>query len=649
MKSTHSSRTSIFIILAATIFTYLPIILSPSVIFNRNNDLQQFFWPVFHYVKDNVSHGTLPLWNTLWFSGMPLLPDPQFSLFYPPNILFLVLPIDQAFVVNIILHIALGGVCTYILSKIYFKFTNTSSIFTGILFLTTPKLAGYLEAGHVGLVYSLGWLPCLLLSFLMLLKTIKIKWAILLGVSIAGLFYSHTIILLLSLIAFSFLTAILLLLKEFKLSRKLVFLFSISGVLSLGLTAVALLPQIEWLRETTRFLLLTTRDVYPKWDTRPEFVISILFPWIRGINNLWEIDSEKWIALGFIPGVMAVYGLFQLKKWLKIIISILIIVVVLIMLNNVSPLYHILIKSDFYVLSRVATRLWFVPLLTGIILAGLTFEKLVRKANTKKLAIIIALLAISESILLSWFRLYKPIEQNPNLAQKEVYEFLAKDKDKFRVFCLTRCLSQQKAAEYKLELVEGYNTIQQNNYYKEFIQLSQVFWDRYTLALPPFEIYKFQEIQPYTPELADYNVKYIISPHLLTDKKLIPKEKFGDYTIYLNTINKGRSYFSDGTNAPVLYYSPNTIKVDVSSRKTSELILSEVWSPGWNAYLNGQKMVEIKELKNALRQTELKEDTKFVVFKYEPKSYKIGSVVTTLTLIMLLFYLIKSWKRQFYY
>ena len=327
-------------------------------------------------------------------------------------------------------------------------------------------------------------------------------------------------------------------------------------------------------------------------------------------------------------------------------------VVALVVLNNISPIYNILIKSDFYVLTRVATRLWVIPLFTGIMLTGFAFEKLTRGSKTKKLAMIIGLLAISEGILLSWLRLYKPVELSTNFAPKEVYEFLAKDKDRFRVFCLTRCLSQQKSAQYNLELVEGYNTIQQNNYYKEFIQLSQAFWDRYTLALPPFEIYKFQEIQPYAPELADYNVKYVISPHTLTDKRLVEVARFDNYMIFENKINKSRAYFSDGTSAPIVQHSPNKITIDTGLRKTDELILSEVFSPGWNAYLNSQKKTEIAELKNALRGVKITPETNNVEFKYEPKSYKIGSAITVLTLITtlatLLFYLIKSWKRRFH-
>ena len=79
-----------------TTLVYLPILVNPELLLERGNDLQEQFWPVFYFVKQHLLEGgSLPLWINLFFSGMPLLPDPQAPLFYLPNIIFLFLRLQK--------------------------------------------------------------------------------------------------------------------------------------------------------------------------------------------------------------------------------------------------------------------------------------------------------------------------------------------------------------------------------------------------------------------------------------------------------------------------------------------------------------------------------------------------------------------------
>ena len=55
--------------------------------------------------------------------------------------------------------------------------------------------------------------------------------------------------------------------------------------------------------------------------------------------------------------------------------------------------------------------------------------------------------------------------------------------------------------------------------------------------------------------------------------------------------------------------------------------------------------MKIQETPNSLRQIDLKSDTEFVDFYYEPESFKAGIVITGLTLILLVtFSVIKAQK-----
>lgn len=633
----------IAIFLASIIF-YLPIIANPSLLLNRGNDLQEFFWPIYYFAKNQIiTNHTLPLWNPMVFSGTPLAADPQSPLFYLPNLVFLVMPIDIAFLVSFFGHSIFGGIGMFLLARKGISITKTAALFSAVLYTTSPKLAGYLEAGHFGLATSLAWIPFLVLSIIKLNKEKSFFWVSLFSISLYGIFASHTITFIIS----SFAAIIIFLLAPTSINskkRNIIFL-TIGAVFTFGFTAISLLPQLDWMPETTRFLLLKDRDVYPKWDSHKEFISAILPP-PASQTFLSNLDSEKWIPMGIFTTIFAIIGFSTLNRFYKKTVTVFLAAIILISLNNLSPIYSFLLSWDWYLLMRVSTRVWIVTTFIIIVLAGLGFQQLQKKWNAKSFLLpSLAVLAILETLLLSWTRFAKPIPEKFNRAPVGVYEFLKKDPGLFRVFCTNRCLSQQMVSSYNLQTIEGYGTLQQKNYYNQFIQLSQVFWGRYTLALPPFEIYNFRQIQPYAPELADYNVKYVISPHSLTDKRLVQVAEFDGYKIFENRINKSRAYFSDGKEAPILYYSPNSIKVGTSQATSTELTLAEVWSSGWKAYLNGKEVIPITEFKNALRGIKIKEDTEFVEFKYEPVNFKVGAYITLTTIIMSVIYILVRWKK----
>lgn len=633
-------------ILIADLLFYLPILLNPNLVLERGNDLQEQFWPIYHFTKEQilVNH-QLPLWNNLWFAGMPLLPDPQLSFFYLPNIIFLLLPIGTAFIITFFLHTFFGAVGIFLISRKALNLSELSSVFTALLFIFSPKLAGFLEAGHPGLIESYGLIPYVILGTLMLSKSHQKSWLLLLSISLSAIFFTHTIIFLITLIGSLILYTICILphIKQFK------FIF-ISYFLTFGFTAVALLPQLEWSKSTTRFLLLSTRDVYPKWNSIKEFLENIFFPWING-TGIWKIDSEKWLPIGFLTSILSILGFLNLKRKLKLIILTSLILITIAVLNNATPFYRLLITQDWYALMRVSTRLWIIILFIAIFLAGLGIDKIISKFSNK-ISYLIIFISIAELTFLSWFYLIKPLPRS-EFVSESVYQFLKNDPEKFRVFCTTRCLSQKKAAEYGLELLEGYNTIQQMNYYKEAWQLMGGYWNYYTLSIPPMGLYQFEKLQPDPVSLGAYNVKYIISPHKLTNTEFVFKQRFGDYLIYQNNLFLTRAYFwtddqKPGSKAPLLKYSPNHIQVDTSSHQTQRIVLSEVYSPGWIAYLNGKSKVPVQQKPDALRLVDIKSNTQFVDFKYQPESFKYGLIITSTTLIGLGMFLIKKWIKRFF-
>ena len=605
---------------------YLPVILNPGLLLDRGNDLTEFFWPVFYFVKQQIlEKHTFPLWNNLFLSGTPLLPDPQSPLFYLPNIIFLLFPIGFAFVMSLVIHTFMGGMGAYWLAKSGMKLSEKSAKFTALFYLLSPRLAGYLEAGHYGLVASLTWLPFVTLALLQLVNAPSLGWSFLMAIGLAGVYYTHTASFVVAVGATVLIFTGLMIFGIKKI--KSIIYFGLGALLTFGLTAITLLPHLEWLPLTNRNLLTQVPDVYPKWQSVVEAVKMSIVPDVG-------VDTEKWLALGMVPLSLAFFGFLKLDKRRKILVTILLAVTGLVALNNASPLYDILLSQKWYQLLRVSTRVWFVAVMSVTMLAGFALEKI----KKEKLARLLAVLAVIELVTLSWLRISKPSSdfvKNP--PGEELYEYIARDSGLFRVFCVTRCIPQLEAAKHNLQLVEGYSTLSQMNYFKHSWQLTHEYWNYYTLSIPPMGIYKFKQPQPDTISLAQYNVKYIIAPYLLTDPGFHLEKKVGSYFIFKNTKWLPRAYFVNGKRefvmeADIADYSPNRIRVRVEKLPTTKLVLAEVYSPGWKAYLNGEEYVDIQFTPEALRFVDLKPTSKFVDFKYQPESFELGKQITLATI-----------------
>ena len=108
----------------------------------------------------------------------------------------------------------------------------------------------------------------------------------------------------------------------------------------------------------------------------------------------------------------------------------------------------------------------------------------------------------------------------------------------------------------------------------------------------------------------------------------------------LNLSNFSPDYFwtsiKNISKAPINYYSPKVIKVNVESDKKF-LIFSETFPiyGGWVAKADGKKL-EILRANGVIAAILLPKGTKEVVFSYEPRSFKIGAYIAIITIIFLL-------------
>ncbi len=615
----------LLVLLLFTVLTCFPFLLYPSVLVSRGNDLEEFFWPMIYFSKSQIigSH-SLPLWNPLFFSGMPLISDPQAPYFYIPNVIFLFFNLDPAFVISVFLHIFWASLGMYLLSKNIFRFSDKTNLFLSALYIFSPKLSAYIEAGHLGLIYSYAWLPWTLFLVVSLAKKPTIRKSIFLATCLSALFFTHILIFLISIIVLLLIYTYTTLKYKTSLKRNLIYILT-TLVFNFCFMAIALLPQLEWSNQTTRFLLIANKDIYPKWLGFSEFIKSSTSPILYGYKYLWGLDTEKYTVIGIGVLVLSTIGFLTLKKSNKIITCLIISTVMLIVLNNISPINFFLLTQKWFSLIRVSTRFWFIVLFFILYLAGLGFEKIGKYRLFRYLAVI----ACIELLLTSWIIVMRPFNENHDLVSDQIYEFLVRDKDNFRVLCTTKCLSQKKLAMYNIQSTDGYGTLQQKNYYDYSQQLYQAFWrNRYTLAIPPYEIYNYEKLIPYPPSLTALNVKYVISPYEINRQKLTLIYKIDGYLIYKNNLYINPNY---------LIFSPNFIRVSINSKS---VIIPEVYNSNWKTYSSNGERTSISQTTEGTINIETKSNSNYVDLIYYPKSYEIGKLITLFSLIFVCIYII---------
>ena len=74
-----------------------------------NTDMISEFVSARAYLADSLRHGHFPLWNPFTYAGQPFLAGFESAVFYPPNLLFLCMPLARAINFSILLHLVILG------------------------------------------------------------------------------------------------------------------------------------------------------------------------------------------------------------------------------------------------------------------------------------------------------------------------------------------------------------------------------------------------------------------------------------------------------------------------------------------------------------------------------------------------------------
>lgn len=270
------------------------------------------------FSTDCLKQHFLPHWNPYLFCGIPSLAEPQNAVFYPLNLIFLLLPLNIAFNYSVVLHLILAGIFMFYLARTL-EIDGLSSFCTAIIFIFSSIFSLHLFAGHLTNIHTIIWLPLIFLLIEKYFKTRKIYYIVSAGISLSMQIFSghlqyvtYTVLAIGSYLLFRFIIQPDDRLKIFKAGLYLI-------TIGLLLSAIQLLPTAEYAIHSTR----ATKDYafFSSLSFAPENLITIIIPDFFG--NLMHGEFSYWgrwyfweecVYMGILPLITAIIALRLCKK-----------------------------------------------------------------------------------------------------------------------------------------------------------------------------------------------------------------------------------------------------------------------------------------------------------------------------------------------
>ena len=170
------------ILLAALVTTFFwKVLLTDRVL--AGYDLSTYFYPYRQFAAAALRQGNLPLWNPYLFQGAPFLANQQTAVFYPPNLLYLLVSTETGLALSIVVHLICGGIGVFIFTRQVSKLVWPAAVGAAVTF----SLSGFLGAqvGHINQVNAAVWLPWVLLAAHYLYRGRSVRWAVTLSFFLA--------------------------------------------------------------------------------------------------------------------------------------------------------------------------------------------------------------------------------------------------------------------------------------------------------------------------------------------------------------------------------------------------------------------------------------------------------------------------------
>jgi len=390
------------IVLSVLIFSHEMIFSDKIPLFR---DLGPFFYPMRFSLAESLIAGELPLWNRHMGLGYPLLANFQSGTFYPPNLIFALVPFFTAIKTIFIFHYLVAAIGAYFVLR-YWGFTQPLA-FVGALLFTfggyTISLTNLLN--HFQTVV---WLPWLLLLGEKQLRSSNWSNSVL-SVLVA------TVQFLAGSPEIYALSMALLLINGLRVKgesqisyARILTSFVWVNTLVMGLAMIQVLPTLELLREAER-TQATSLSWATGWSLHPLNLLNLLF--LDKKIDFSSFDNFQFFFYRRPPLLASLYmGCllpFGLWAWIvsednkrKAILLGGIVIFLLLSMGGHTPLYGLFYNYfPFFSIFRFPEKFFFIPfvLFLYVTLRGLSY--LLNNSEARSLKILLGPMIVAGFLL----------------------------------------------------------------------------------------------------------------------------------------------------------------------------------------------------------------------------------------------------------
>jgi hypothetical protein len=361
------------------------------VLGSPNTDLAHQFLPWRDFGFEELAKGNLALWNPYIFGGAPFFGGMQSALLYPPNWLFLVLPLPLAANWTIALNAWLLGAFMHLWALRRGLHPLAAFTSAALLMFCAPHFL-HVYAGHVTNLAAMPWIPLLFLAIDEWFGSRRLGWCLLGMLAVAmQILAGHP--------QYVYFTAIaaagysLLRLMELSDGR----LATAAGLLSLHtggalLAAVQLFAGMQATSETIRDRPLGYQFA-SAFSFPPENFLTLVAPGFFG-DMLTRPYWGRWylweacLFVGVIGLALAAYGMARVRIAGRTALLVMIPVTALLALGDNTPLFRVLFEwVPFFDRFRGASKFILFTALFLALFAGYGLDRILRDHAVPKPAI----------------------------------------------------------------------------------------------------------------------------------------------------------------------------------------------------------------------------------------------------------------------
>ena len=362
------------------------------------------------FIKASLFQGQLPLLNRYNALGTPFAADIQNAVFYPFNILILILPVNAGYELYFALHLSLAAIGLFFYLK---NITENQIIsFSGALVIIFSNIL-VIRFNHINIMTTVAWVPFILFITDKLLEKGKVKYAIYLGILMGFQFLSGfpQVALYSDIFVFCYYIFYCLHNKiQFKniIKSTVIFIGTYFGVIAIQIIPLAQLTLFSKRGEISY-------GVFTSYSQSWRMLLQTVFPAIWGVasSNLYiPVEFPTDIYIGIIPLTLCIYGVrYHFRDFrVRLYLFAMVIIYALACCGELPLIGRILFKIPIINSFRVPCRMISFVVINGLLLAFYSLYLLLREKDYRRyLKIALTMLITSGAFVLLIYFVSTPI------------------------------------------------------------------------------------------------------------------------------------------------------------------------------------------------------------------------------------------------